>query len=415
VTQRIKSSAIALALLGLVLAYATAATRFYLAQRAASTNTIEGLETARRLVPWNAEYSFVLARSHTLASLDFARGISEYQRALALNPYSSRGWLDLAAAYQMAGDNQNQIRAMEKAVQVDPMTPSVAWEVASFYILQGSVQQAIPHYRTVLSSEGPPTRAVLDILWPETQHDAKVILEKALPPVTDVHAEFLRFAAQEKDVIAAKAIWARLITLRPPVKTADALPYIQLLLDSGDPDGAVKAAQELAALRPEMKEYLPTSDNLIVNGDFENPVLGGGLEWTFAKQVNTDLNTDSLEFHSGNHSLSATIEAIQIPTLGISQRVPVQGGGQYSFSVFVKASELNTAYGPRISIADAYTGERFFLSDDQRGTSGWKQIETVLNVPASTKALRVEVIREPWNGLIKGKFYIDDFVLRRDR
>lgn len=412
-TLRSKSIVGALGLALLVGAYTTAATRLYLAHRAAASNTLEGLERARRLAPWNADYAFVLARSRTLGTLDFPGGIAEYRRGLALNPYSSRAWLDLAAAYQMAGDTAGQTQAMQRAVQVDPTTPSIAWEVASFYVLQGKVDQALPHYRTVLSSQAPSARSVLEIVWPETRHNVRLILDQALPPSTDVHAEFLRFAAQEKDLPAARAIWARLLQLQPPVPTADALSYIQLLLDSGEPAEAVKTARELATLRPEMAAYVPTAENLIVNGDFEDRFLGGGLDWVFTKQYNTDLALDTLEFHSGNRSLGVTFDSAYGASV-ISQRIPVEAG-EYRLSVFVKGSELNTAQGPRVRVSDAYSGAKLYLSEDVRGTTAWKEMATVLNVPPGTKALKLELVCDPPGSLIKGKFYADDFVLRRVR
>lgn len=412
-TQRIKSTALALVLLGSLAVYAFASVRLFRAHRAVSSNTIEGLETGVRLAPWNAEYSLLLARSRTLGLLDFPRGIQEYKRAMALNPYSSRGWLDLAAAYQMAGDSTGQSQAIERAVQVDPTTPSVAWEAASFYILQGKVDQALPHYRTVLKSQENEASSVLEILWPATAHNADLILAKALPPDAKIHADFLRFVADQKDLGAARKVWARLVDLKTAVDAQTAFPYIKLLLDSHEPAEAASTWNQLATLQPKMAEYLPQQDNLIINGDFENPLLGGGLEWSFVREADVDLKVDSLEFHGGNHSLAATFEPGPVSTLGFSQWVPVQGGAQYRFSVFVKSEDLTTASGPRLSITDAYTKERFFLSDDERGSTGWKEITAVFRVKPETSALKIEVIREPGQSLIKGKFYMDDFTLRR--
>lgn len=411
-SQRIKTTTLAVVLLGLLAAYVTASTRLFVAHRAVAQNTMEGLERGARLAPWNADYSLLLARSRTLGFLDFPRGIAEYQRALALNPYSSRGWLDLAAAYQMAGDSANQSKAMQRAVQVDPTTPSVAWEVATFYIVQGQVRPALPHYRTVLSSQGSETRSVLEILWPANGHDADQILNEVLPPEAKAHVDFLRFAVEQKDVVSANKIWDRLVQLGGPAAPRDAMPYFELLLETRDPQRALAAWKQLAAKQPAMATYQPNADNLFINGDFEDELLGGGLEWSFKKQHYLELNVDSLQFHSGNHSMATIFDGGPAPSLGLTQLVPVNGGAEYRFSVFAKADELTTASGPRISISDAYTGERYFLSDDQRGTTGWKEIQTVFRVNPGTSLLKIEIVREPFQSLIRGKFYLDDFTLR---
>ncbi len=416
-SQKVKTTTLALVLLALLAAYVAASARLFRAHIAVASNTLEGLEAGVRLAPGNADYGLLLARTRTLGLLDFPRGIAEYQRALALNPYSSRGWLDLAAAYQIAGDASHQSQSMQRAVQMDPTTPNVAWEVATFYIVQGDVPKAAPHYRTVLSSQGSETRAVLEILWPASGQNADLILNQVLPPTTRAHVDFLRFAVEQKDVAAANKIWARLMTLPGPIAVSDTLPYFQLLLDAHEEKRALEAWKQMtkAQAQPAMAAYQPKADNLMINGDFEDQLLGGGLEWSFLRHYSVELKVDSLEFHSGNQSLSAVFDQGYAPSLGLTQLVPVEGGVEYQFSAFVKADGLTTASGPRLSVSDAYTGQRFFLSDDQRGTTGWKEIQSVFRVGPESRLLKIEVVREPFQALIRGKLYLDDFSLRRKR
>lgn len=413
-SQSLKTTTLAAVLLGLLALYAAAFTRNFQAHRAAASNRIEGLESAVRLAPGNADYSLLLARSRTLGLLQFQPGIAEYKRALSLNRYSSRGWLDLAAAYQMAGDATGQREAMQQAIAVDPRTPGVAWEVATFYVVQGDVQRALPHYRTVLSTNEGDIRTVLEVLWPVTGGDADLILREALPANVRSHLEFLRFAAEQKNVAATNVIWERLMALGGPKPVRSMLPYFDLLLASGHSAQALAAWKQLGA-DPEMAKYMPRADNLIVNSDFEEELLGGGLDWKLQNHPSFDLKLDTLEFHSGNRSLSVTFEQGGIGSLGLSQLVPVQGGTEYRFSAFAKAVELNTASGPRLLIFDPYTGERYFVSEDQRGTTGWKEIQAVFRVKPETTLLKIELMREQWQPLIRGKLYLDELGLRPAR
>lgn len=414
-SQSFKTATLALVLLGILGLYVAAFTRTFQAQRASAGNSIEGLERAVRLAPSNADYRLLLARSRTLGFLQFQQGIAEYKRALELNRYSSRGWLDLAAAYQMAGDPAGQTHAMEQAVAVDPRTPGVAWEVATFYVVQGDVQRALPHYKTVLSTHEGDVRAVLEVLWPATRGDAPLILREALPPDVRTHMEFLRFAAEQKDVPAANAIWERLMVLPGPKPARPLLPYFELLLNSGQSARALTAWKQLGAAEAQMGKYMPRAENLIVNGDFEEELLGGGLDWNLPRQVAVDLRLDTLEFHSGNRSISIVFEAGAQGRPGLYQLVPVQGGEEYRFSAFAKAVELRTASGPRLLITDAESGERYFLSEDQRGTTGWKEIRSSFRVKPETALLRIELLREPWQPLIQGRLYVDDMTLRSGR
>lgn len=416
-SQKVKTTTLALVMLALLAGYVAAASRLFRAHLAVARNSVEGLEAAVRLAPYSAEFGLLLARSRTLGQLDFPRGIAEYQRSLALNPYSSRGWLDLAAAYQMAGNPQLQSQSMLRAVQVDPTTPSVAWEVATFYIIQGEVEKAAPHYRTVLSSQDSETRAVLEVLWPASNQNAELVLTQVLPPTSKAHVDFLRFTAEQKNVSAAHAAWDRLVTLPGPILVSETLPYFDLLFAAREEKRALDAWKRLATAntRPAMAAYQPKPDNLIINGDFEEALLGGGLEWSFVRHYSVALKVDSLQFHSGNQSLSAVFDEGIAPTLGISQLVPVEPGGDYQFSAFAKADGLTTASGPRLSITDAYTGYRYFLSEDQRGTTAWKEIQSAFRVGPETRLLKIEVVRDPYQSLIRGKLYLDDFTLRRQR
>jgi hypothetical protein len=125
-----------------------------------------------------------------------------------------------------------------------------------------------------------------------------------------------------------------------------------------------------------------------------------------------ELSVDSLEFRSGNQSLAATFNRGPAPSLGLTQLVPVSSNRDYQFSVFAKADGLITASGPRISISDAYTGQRYFLSEDCRGTTAWKQIQSSFRTGPETTLLKIEVVREPSQSLIQGKLFLDDFTLR---
>jgi len=412
VSPSLKTATLAAVALGLLTFYTAAFTRNYQAHRAASSSSIEGLERAIALAPGNADYALLLARSRTLGLLQFQPGINEYKRALALNRYSSRGWLDLAAAYQMAGDPAGQREAMQQAVAVDPRTPGVAWEVATFYVVQGDVQRALPYYKTVLSTTEGDTKAVLEVLWSATGGDAALILREVLPNDVRSHIEFLRFASEQKNVAAANVVWERLVNLSGPKPVRSLLPYFELLLASGQSAQALAAWKQLGAVDAEMAKYMPRADNLIVNGDFEEELLGGGLDWKLQRHPSLDLKLDTLEFHSGNRSVSATFEQGGVGSLGLFQLVPVQGGAEYRFSAFAKSVELTTASGPRLLITDAYTGERYFFSDDQRGTTGWKEIQSVFRVKPETTLLKIELAREQWQPLIRGKLYLDELTLR---
>jgi Tfp pilus assembly protein PilF len=395
---------VAAVILSLTSGYAVVCTRLFLADRVAQNKTIESLQSASQLSPFDANHHYLLARAKTLALLDFESGIEEYKKAAALNPNSARIRLDMAAAYQMMGDTENQRRALDEAVRVDPNTPEVAWEAATFYVVQGDSEKAIPLYRAVLQAQPGEIKSVLNTLWILGDGKTTEILDKALPADPALYLEFLNLAVEKKDATAAAQIWERLFEKQMRFDVRSAFVYFQFLLQQQRADQALRAWKQATA-----SEYHPTRENLMVNGDFENELLNGGLEWNFIKLPEVELKLDALEFHSGNRSLLASFDSGTRPTLGIAQYVAVEPGTSYRFSAFMKAVELTTASGPRVMISDASSGQELLLSDDITGTTGWKEFRGAFKTGRNTAVLKVEMVRG--KGLIRGKVYMDDFVL----
>src|SRR5215467_4616982 len=93
--------------------------------------------------PGNADYRNNLGRYYDLVTRDPVAAIAQYKQAVQLNPHSARYWFDLASAYQVLGDTENQTVALESAIRADSMTPDVAWEAANLYLVQGEDEKAL--------------------------------------------------------------------------------------------------------------------------------------------------------------------------------------------------------------------------------------------------------------------------------
>ena len=84
------------------------------------------------------------------------------------------------------------------------------------------------------------------------------------------------------------------------------------------PDAAA-AAWDQAANVLNLPAYLPSPDNLIVNGDFGLDILNGGFDWTYQTQPGVKLLLDASDFREGERSLSITFEGPGISDAGIRQ------------------------------------------------------------------------------------------------
>src|SRR6202795_1355088 len=244
------------------------ALRAYLASHRAAVPDSAHLEKAIWLEPSNAEYRDLFGRNLSLSGTSLDEAIANYRIALQLNPYVARYWLDLAGAYQIAGRTREQEASVERAVEADPTTPHVAWEAANFFLVQGDREKALRHFRVVLANDPEMVDSALQLCWRATG-DANQILDQALPPMPDLYLSFLRLLVSKQEVAAAEIVWNHLIRLQQTFPTKLAFPYFRLLIAKQEVAAAQAAWQQLASVNPSLQVYLPSRENLVVNGGFE--------------------------------------------------------------------------------------------------------------------------------------------------
>ena len=400
-------AAVCLILVGL---YLHLVLRPYRASRLVAIPDLPNLQEAIRLEPSNAEYRELLGRSLALSAANLNDAISNYRTAVHLNPYVARYWLDLAGAYQVAGRTSEQEQSVEQAVEADPTTPHVAWEAANFFLVQGDQEKALRNFRVVLANDPEAVDSVLQLCWRATG-DANQILDQALPRRPDLYLSFLRLLVSKQEVAAAENVWSHLIGLQQTFPTNLAFPYFRLLIAKQEVAAAQAAWQQLASVNPSLQAYLPSRENLIVNGGFEENMLNGGFDWWVESNPHATLAIDTGQFYGGTRSLSVTFDGQNPPDAGIVQFIPVRPNTEYEFSAECRTEELETASGTRFAITDAYTNALYVLTDDSLGTNPWRLQEARFQTGPDTHLLLLKIARQPAAPLIRGKLWIDDLQL----
>jgi tetratricopeptide (TPR) repeat protein len=381
--------------------------RAYLASHLAAKPDMPDIQRAIRLEPSNAEYRALLGRYLALSGESLDEAILDFRTAVHLNPYESRYWLDLASAYHVAGRIDEQTQSVVQAVEADPTTPNVAWAAANFFLIQGNVAKALPYFRTVLENDPDAVDLTLQICWRATG-DTNQILDQALPRRADLYLSFLHLLVTKQEVAAAEDAWDHLIGLRQPFPPKLAFPYFQLLIAKQEVAAAKTAWQQLAQVDQEIQPYLPSRENLIVNGGFEENLLNGGFDWWYESNPHAALAIDTDLFYGGTRSLSVTFDGRNAPEAGIAQFIPVKPDTVYEFSAESRTQDIDSASGPRFAIADAYTDSSYVLTDDLLGTNPWHKQHARFRTGPNANLLFLKVIRQPAAPLIRGKLWIDD-------
>jgi tetratricopeptide (TPR) repeat protein len=406
--RKLAFMAVCLVFAGLYLQLALAA---YRASHVAVAADATRLQKAIRLEPANAEYRDLLGRELALSGISLDEAISNYRTAVSLNPYEARYWLDLAGAYQIAGRTSEQQTSVERAVEANPTTPHVAWEAANFFLIQGDREKALRYFRVVFANDDiDAVDSALGLCWRATE-DADQILDQSLPPRADLYLRFLRLLISKQQVKAAESVWNHLIELHQPFSIKLAFPYLQFLLGQQEVAGAQSAWQQLAGVDRSLERYLPSRENLIVNGGFEEKLLNGGFDWWYQQYSHVALAIDSSQFHSGTRSLSITFDGLNASEAGIAQLIPVKPDTDYEFSAECRTEALESASGPRFAITDAYSNASYVLTDDVVETSPWHQQQAQFHTGTTTRLVLLKIVRRPENPLIRGKMWIDDLKL----
>ncbi|MGB8783454.1 MAG: hypothetical protein WCD02_10055 [Terriglobales bacterium] len=367
------------------------------------------LERAVWLSPGNADYRHRLGRYLLFVAGDPQSAINSLRAAVALNSHDARYWFDLAAAYQVTGNLPDQRTALERALQAEPTAPDVAWEAANFFLVDGDIDRALREFRVVIENDVELVDASLRACW-HIRPDTEALLRDAVPPRPDSLLAFLHMLMSKQEIDGSIKTWERLANLHQKFGTRDLYEYVNYLIGVHRPDAAMSAWEQTAEVMG-LSGYLPTEDNLVVNGDFSLDVLDAGFDWTYTGRTGVKLLLDPSAFHQGQRSLFITFEGPGISDAGIGQLIPVHGPATYEFSAYYKSAEFQGAGGPRIVLRDTYTGTPLYASDDLNDADFWKEVHSKITIPSSTTLLTLAIERFPAGSPIRGKLWLDDFEL----
>jgi len=381
----------------------------YAASVFASRAELPSLERAVRLSPGNADYRHRLGRYFAFVAVDPQSAIESLRAAVELNPHDARYWFDLAAAYQVTGDLTGQRAALDRALQAEPTAPDVAWEAANFFLIDGDIDRALREFRVVIENDVSLVDAALRACW-RVRPDPDALLRDVVPARTDSLIAFLNLMTSKQETEGAIKTWQRLAQLHEKFQNRYLYEYVRYLIAAHRPDAAMSAWQQTAGVLG-LAAYLPTQDNLVVNGDFSLDILNGGFDWTYVNRIGVQPLLDPSDFRQGQRSLSLTFEGPGINDAGIQQLIPVRAATTYEFSAYYKSADFQGAGGPQIVLRDAYTGAPLYSSDPLNDADFWKEVHSQVKTPNSTTLLVLAIERFPAGSPIRGKLWLGDFEL----
>jgi len=386
-----------------------ASVRELVADKLADYGSFGMLKAATRIVPENADYHFKLARYYDLIARDQPAALWQYQQAVRCNPHDSRSWIGLADIYGASGDVDRQSAAIHEAVTQAPTNPEVAWVAANLNVSQGLNDDALRQFHIVLLSGSDNSPFAMQMAW-RINPDVDSLLRDVIPANHDSYVAFLVFLMSKQDTEGSLKVWDALVGLQQPIESNRVFDYVRYLLTQKAVDDAPAVWRQATPLIG-AGGYLPSSNNLIVNPNFNMDVLNGGFDWQYRKQSSVSLQLDANERHDGHRSLAITFDGPGVSDAGIFQVIAVQPNTTYQFSGFYKNGEIDGAGGPAMALQDLYSGQTYFQSKELKDSPDWNDIAGELTIGPDTKIIVLRVRRIPDGSPIRGKIWIADFRL----
>ena len=310
-------------------------------------DTAKRLELAVRLEPGNPEYWYGLGRyqQYNLEQPDAALAEESYRKAIALNPVATEAWLDLGTAYELDGKTEEARGAYLRAKKSYPVSADVSWRYGNFLLRQGEQTRAYEELRSAIDADPLRAAAAFSRAY-RSNPNIDQILDQLLPPRQSAHVEMINEALSEKQLAAAMAIWARLLTLHPHLEMRDIERLVAELLAAGEYDEA-RRVWDQGTTTLNFPPLLEPQGSVVWDPSFESDVNGYSFSWQFKSIVQgVSIGFDKTEKHSGSQSLRLSFDGKHNPdveaacTLAVVQPVTL-----YRFSGWIKTKDVTTNYG----------------------------------------------------------------------
>lgn len=392
--------------------------RDYIAGAIANRPTVKNLTTAIRIEPGDARYTLALGRLYQYSVLDAQPQLAmkELTRTVQLNPYDARAWLDLGTALQFQGNDELARACMKRVDMLAPRIPRYQWALGNFYLVHNNLNEAFSHFQMVLAAIPTYDNQIFTTAW-KSSGDAQTILSELIPQDEFVQYRYLDFLIGTHRLDDAVAVWDRMVRSGYRVPLWQASPYMDALIGAHQSASAYKVWNSLRAMGTIPATYAATPENLVENGDFENPVLGMGFDWRIWPFAGVYAGLDDSTFRSPAKSLMIQFSGKQnVDYHAVYQYVPVEPNHTYRLTAYMKTDGITTDSGPRMEVRDAYNPARLDKFTDQvtGTTDSWTPLSLTFTTGPKTDLITINVARlasQEFINQISGKFWVDDVSL----
>ncbi len=333
-------------------------------------------------------------RQSDFANLNIPKAIAAYRKAVTVDPRSPHYWMDLATAYEVAGDNARAQDAYAHAKAASPLSAEVAFSYGNFLMRNGNYPEAYKELQQAVSSDPKLLPLAISRTW-RALEDVDG-LNQMLPATSDAYLQAVDFFASNHQMEPALTEWHHLITLGQSVSLPSTFWFLDELIREDRADDAHRVWREALAAAG-MPRQEPPGRSLIWNGDFKHDFANGGLGWRWSPVQGVAIDFDSEPGPEGLRALRLDFSGGSNVNLGGPlEFVPVQPQTTYHFHAYMRTEDITTESGMRFSIFDPnHPNAVGVLTDNFTGTHAWMPLDADVTTGAETHFLLVRLYRAP--------------------
>ena len=377
------------------------AIRIWLAYERVDSPSLPLMRRGAALDPGNGEAWDRIGRylQWDFANPDPLAAIANYKRAIEDDPRSAHFWMDLASAYEDAGDTSKAQDAYEHAKAAYPASAEVAFNYGNFLIRAGRNREGYGEIQQAVRTDPRLLPLAISRTW-RTSGSAEDVLKNVLPPTTEGLLQGLDFFVSISRSDDALGIWQRLVDLGKPLTLSRSFPLLDELIREDRSDDALRVWREaISAVPGEVaRPNAPPADRSIVwNGDFGSAFANGGLDWRWNSPLGASIDFDSSSPPAGKRSVRMEFNGGSNLSLDEPMEyAPVESGRVYRFHAFLRTDQISTESGIRFLIADPnHPDVTPVLTENLTGSHGWTPVDAEITAGPRTHFLLVRLLRTP--------------------
>jgi tetratricopeptide (TPR) repeat protein len=349
------------------------AAQHWIAYHRIDSGRLESMKRGAAIEPGNAESWDRLCRfeQYDFANPDPPRAVADCLKAVAENPHSAHYWMDLATAYETAGDLQRARVTFQRARSVYPVSAEVAWTFGNFLLRQDQLVEGYAQIQQAVRADPSLLSIAISRVW-RSNHDVDRLLDEVLPANVDAYFQALDFFASTQQSEPALKVWERILALHKPFALPRSFPFVDELIGQDRVEDTRRVWRQ--ALDAAGMPYVePANHSLIYNGNFGSDFVNGGLDWRWTAPIGVSMGFDPAPPSRGVRSLRLDFGGGSNLELGQPlQYVPVEPSRKYHLTVFLRTDHITTENGMRFSISDPHrAGAVNVLTDNLTGTNPW--------------------------------------------